>query len=183
MGRTRRPHCLKLSKITIEKNIRCVFADTQNEHQMTYDYLDYIEDRLDVKIERIKANFDHLFERKRKWVTKHWPKDIAKEALPYIKPTGSLFLDLAIIKGRFPSRMAQFCTTELKSIPLDSYIMKLCLSGQLVESWQGTRREESVKRRGLLEIEDMDGWVVRRPILKWTAQEVVDFVRRLRGKT
>ena len=32
-------------------------------------------------------------------------------------------LDLCIWKGRFPSRKAQFCTSELKTMPLVEYLV------------------------------------------------------------
>ena len=39
-------------------NIRYVFADTGHEHAMTYEYLDYLEDALGIKIDRVMASFD-----------------------------------------------------------------------------------------------------------------------------
>src|SRR3546814_16421428 len=35
-----------------------IFCDTGNEHEAVYDYLDYLEGRLGIKIVRLKANFD-----------------------------------------------------------------------------------------------------------------------------
>ena len=154
-----------------------IFADTGNEHQITYDYLDYLEQKLNIKITRLKANFDEKIKKKREYVKKNWPSKLAEKALPYLKPTGNLFLDLAIWKGRFPSRMAQFCTTELKANPLDNFTMRRVTQGHIVESWQGTRRDESVKRRSLSEYEQKDGYTIVRPIVAWDAQRVVSFIK------
>jgi 3'-phosphoadenosine 5'-phosphosulfate sulfotransferase (PAPS reductase)/FAD synthetase len=102
-------------------------------------------------------------------------------ALEMLVPTGNPFLDLCLMKGRFPSRKAQFCTQELKRYPLDKYMLDLIGQGYEVESWQGIRRDESMRRKDALERErGAEGWLIRRPIVDWTAQQVVDFVT-LRG--
>jgi len=40
------------------ESLRFCFADTGNEHEAVYEYLDYLENRLDITIERLKVNFD-----------------------------------------------------------------------------------------------------------------------------
>lgn len=47
------------------ENLIFVFADTGNELQETYDYLDYLEEKLCIRILRVKANFDFEINRKR----------------------------------------------------------------------------------------------------------------------
>lgn len=103
---------------------------------------------------------------------------IVARALEYLHPTGDPFLDLCLWKGRFPSRKAQFCTQELKRRPLDAFILDRMAEGLSVESWQGVRRDESAWRSTALEYEETpEGWAIRRPIVDWTAQQVVDFCR------
>lgn len=53
------------------ENMQCVFADTGNEHQITYDYLDYLEQRLDLSITRVKADFSENIRKKRDVVNKN----------------------------------------------------------------------------------------------------------------
>src|SRR3989304_9990536 len=73
------------------------------------------------------------------------PADIVARVLRVFEkgPTENAYLDLCIIKGRFPSRKAQFCTDFLKKRPINEYVNNLvALHGQ-VESWQGVRADES----------------------------------------
>lgn len=88
-------------------------------------------------------------------------------------PTGNPYLDLCIIKGRFPSRKAQFCTQHLKSEPATEYALELIDQYGSVVSWQGVRAEESPGRAKLPEREDKGGgYSIYRPIHKWTAAQV-----------
>jgi 3'-phosphoadenosine 5'-phosphosulfate sulfotransferase (PAPS reductase)/FAD synthetase len=105
--------------------------------------------------------------------------DRVARALAVMRQTGIPFLDLCLIKGRFPSRMAQFCTQELKRRPLDRYMLDLQseIGWGNVESWQGVRRDESLRRANVLDRERTpEGWEIVRPIAAWTAQQVIDFV-------
>ena len=52
------------------ENVRAIFCDTSNEHQAVYDYLDYLEQALDIRIDRLKANFDDQIAAKRQFVAK-----------------------------------------------------------------------------------------------------------------
>lgn len=165
---------------------RFVFADTGNEHQLTLEYLhDYLPGHLGIVIDTVVEDFTDRIAGKRHyietvWPTKGVPQEIIDQALDVLHPTGVPFLDLCLWKGRFPSRKAQFCTQELKRRPLDRYMTNLALSGHpgaSLESWQGVRRDESQNRRDALDFElTPEGWAVRRPIVSWTAQQVVDFV-------
>ena len=164
--------------------IRFVTADTGNEHELTMEYLtDYLPGALGLPIHTVRADFTRLIAGKAKFVTEKWPgmgisQDKIDRALSVLTPTGSPFLDLCIWKGRFPSRMAQFCTTELKSVPLNRYQLELIDEGYHVESWQGVRRDESrnranAKRREVL----TDDLSVYRPIVDWAAFQVINYVR------
>lgn len=161
-----------------------VFADTGNEHEATLEYLDYLENRLGIHIERVKADFSERFASKRKWILEKWPRDgvdpaNCERAAALLVPSGNPYLDLCMLKGRFPSRMRQFCTSELKTLPLTEYALWFIDTLDVdVWSWQGVRRDESANRANAKGFEELGpklyAW---RPIAGWTAQETVDFVR------
>lgn len=162
-------------------NLRAVFADTGNEHDQTYMYLDYLELKTGVAITRVKADFTQRIEGKRRFIESKWrDQGIAEEvvlaALDILKPTGNPFLDLCIWKGRFPSRKAQFCTMELKRDPmLEQVVLPLMDSGGMIMSWQGVRADESLNRRYLPECDEVGGGLFNyRPILKWDIPAVFE---------
>ena len=132
--------------LAIERGVEfeAVFADTGNEHQITYDYLEYLEQKLGITIRRVKADFTKDFERKRAYILKHWPKEAQDRALPHFHQTGNPFLDLCIMKGRFPSTKVRFCTEYLKVLPIQEQVFwPLLRDGHTIHSWQGIRRDES----------------------------------------
>jgi 3'-phosphoadenosine 5'-phosphosulfate sulfotransferase (PAPS reductase)/FAD synthetase len=163
-----------------------VFADTGNEHEATYDYLGYLERTLGIQIIRLKQDFTDWWWRKQayirdKWPAKGVPDDVVQRSLTFFTrgPSGNPYLDLCCIKGRFPSRMAQFCTQYLKTEPLTELAMSLIdIGGCDLWSWQGVRRDESARRAHAEGFEEIGGGLFAfRPIAGWTAQETVDFVR------
>lgn len=165
------------------ENCRAVFADTGNEHELTIDYVtDYLP-TICGQVVWLRANFDRQIAGKRAYVAKVWreegvPESIVENALSVLHPTGNPFLDLCIWKGRFPSRKAQFCTQELKRRPLDDYMLGLLEQGHEVSSWRGIRRDESQHRANAKEHDVApEGWKIEHPIVDWTAQQVIDFVR------
>lgn len=94
-------------------------------------------------------------------------------------PTGNPFLDLCIIKNRFPSRKAQFCTQFLKTEPATEYALELMADGSTLTSWQGIRAEESLGRAAQPEYEDRGGgYSIYRPIHQWTVAQVFDIHRK-----
>ncbi|WP_447650966.1 phosphoadenosine phosphosulfate reductase domain-containing protein [Pseudomonas abietaniphila] len=163
------------------ENLEAVFADTGNEHQQTYDYLDYLEETTGVVIRRVHADFTRQIAGKRLFVETKWreqgvQEDLVLAAAEMLQPTGNPFLDLCIWKGRFPSRMAQFCTMELKRDPmLEQVILPLMDTGDMILSWQGVRRDESLNRRYLNECDEVGGGLFNyRPILKWDVAAVFE---------
>lgn len=75
------------------KNFEVAFCDTAWESEITYQYLEDLEQKLGIKFTFLKSKmYDG-------------------------------FLDLARKKKRFPSTRARFCTSELKSIPMIDYIL------------------------------------------------------------
>ena len=162
-------------------NRHFIFADTGHEHQLTYEYVDYLEKALGIEIERVKANFDDRIAHKRDVVNTKWREDGVDEvtierALALLQPTGIPFLDLCLWKGRFPSTRRRFCSEELKHIPLNNYMLDMLenYGYDSIISWQGVRRDESQARQNLEEREDHPSvWGLEwyRPILDWTADD------------
>jgi 3'-phosphoadenosine 5'-phosphosulfate sulfotransferase (PAPS reductase)/FAD synthetase len=179
------------------ENVRAVFADTGNEHRATYDYVDYLEHALDIPIARLRRDFTDMWWPRRDYVRDKWPEkgvppETVARALAVFErgPTGNPFLDLCIIKARFPSRMAQFCTQFLKTQPLTEHALDMIEStGRSVWSWQGIRIEESESRRKRFRgtgscVAHFDvlggGLFNHRPILRWTAADVFE-AHRIKG--
>lgn len=163
------------------ENLQAVFADTGNEHEQTYAYLDYLEEATGIQITRVRADFTRQIAGKRRFVETKWreqgvAEEIVTAALEVLQPTGNPFLDLCIWKGRFPSRKAQFCTMELKRDPmLEQVVMPLMGQGDMLLSWQGVRRDESLNRRHLPECDEVGGGLFNyRPILKWDIPAVFE---------
>lgn len=164
----------------IEQGVKLmpVFADTGNEHEKTYEYLEYLERELG-QIHRIKADFSKQILHKREVVQTKWRTDgveewIIEKALSVLHPTGNPFLDLCIWKGRFPSTRARFCTVELKVRPFfDHVYAPLLEEGKKVISWQGVRAAESLARSTLPEREGTpEGYEIYRPLIKWSVDDV-----------
>jgi len=88
-------------------------------------------------------------------------------------------------RAGFPTRMARWCTSELKVRPLrdwhDAYIAR---TGRETVATVGVRAEESASRAKLPEVEDepqgsqtWGGWVWR-PLLRWSVEDVLLIHRR-----
>lgn len=167
------------------ENCRFIFCDTGNEHAEVYEYLAYLEQALDITIDRLKADFSERIANKRMFIARdqrtgrkngkklRWSNKAKRRALAVLHPTGNPFLDLCLWKGRFPSRKAQFCTQELKTAMAVTYQIDLIDAGHSVVSWQGIRRDESPNRRNAKKIERIGPklWTFR-PIVEWTAAQV-----------
>jgi 3'-phosphoadenosine 5'-phosphosulfate sulfotransferase (PAPS reductase)/FAD synthetase len=61
------------------ENVRYVFADTGNEHEDVYTYLEYLEERLDVQIQRVRPDFAKRIAKKREYIANHWANDLIKD--------------------------------------------------------------------------------------------------------
>lgn len=164
------------------ENLSAVFADTGNEHELTYEYVRYLNDHI-FPIRTVKADFTRQISGKREYVLTKWadkgvPQSVIDRASAALVPTGVPFLDLCIWKGRFPSSRAAFCSEELKRNPIITQVQKPHLeAGDDVISWQGVRRDESLRRSFLIEDElksmhknGAELWNYR-PILDWTAEQ------------
>ncbi len=163
------------------KPFRAVTADTGHENEITYEWISQLSERTGgPKVEVVKADFTVQIARKRSLVQTKWgaegvSEEIIQAALDVLHPTGVPFLDLCIWKGRFPSRMAQFCTEFLKAEPIFKQVFAPALAVGPVISWQGERRGESRPRANLprhsrVENEGLADLHIFRPILHWTAR-------------
>lgn len=162
---------------------KAVFADTGNEHEFVYDYVRTLPEKTGgPEIQWVKADFTRRFEIRRKNLPEKWAKDgIPQEtidrAMKLLVPTGNPFLDLCMLKGRFPSTMARFCTEELKVEPIIQEIYQpLADEGRTAISWQGVRAEESLARSMLPKWQRLNQGTGRayayRPLLEWRLADV-----------
>lgn len=185
---------------------RHVFADTGNEHEATIEYAtDYLPRKLGIKVDVLRVDFTDWWWRRRDYIRDVYPTKLVEkegysvaEADELIRrclavfergPSGVPFLDLCVIKGRFPSRKAQFCTEFLKTKPLTEYAIYLIDQGHAVWSWQGVRGQESESRARRLwcplnipacdkNFEDVGGGLfIYRPILRWSALDTFEVMK------
>lgn len=171
-----------------------VFADTGHEHPQTIDYVAklsaVLRERCGVGVTTVRADFAADMARKRAYIAERWeadgvPAERVERAIECLKPTGTPFLDLCMLKGRFPSTRVRFCTTELKTRPVQTLLDDLAETHRAVVSWIGVRADESRARAKLAERDaEFGSWepapvgmLVYRPILAWSAADVVDYVR------
>lgn len=186
---------LALAVVSDVPNLQAVFADTGHEHPLTYDYLGYLSDWLISQghspIRWVKADFSEEIEAKRARLlaiaegreqdrhgkNRHTPES-ARLALEFLQATGNPFLDLCLLKSRFPSAKARFCTQELKRNPLFEQVMLPLMDGNtLILSWQGVRAEESLSRRFLPECDAVGAGLFNyRPLLRWTVADVFEAI-------
>jgi 3'-phosphoadenosine 5'-phosphosulfate sulfotransferase (PAPS reductase)/FAD synthetase len=159
-----------------------LFCDTGNEHEITLEYLHEFAHRTGIKITRIKADFSANIGKRRLFVEQsdHYTTEVRQRVLAHLHPTGNPYLDLCLWKGRFPSATKRFCTVELKILAArEQNIDPLLDAGQIVESWQGIRAEESAYRAALPKrsVEDENLTIVR-PLLRWPISKVLAIHRR-----
>ncbi len=104
-----------------------------------------------------------------------WSNKAKRRALAALHPSANPFLDLCMLKGRFPSRKAQFCTERLKRDMAVAFQIDLIDAGYNVISWQGVRRDESHNRRNAKKIERIGPnlWAFR-PLVEWNKLECFD---------
>ncbi len=158
---------------------RAVFADTGNEHELTYEYIARLHERTGgPKVETVRADFTADLARHKAYLLREWPKqgispEIVAEAAALHEPTGNPYLDLCISKSRFPSRMAQFCTGELKELPINQQVVAPMLRESPVLQWLGIRADESRNRAKNPRFNHHEsGSMIWRPIFRWTVEDV-----------
>lgn len=158
---------------------RAVFADTGNEHDAVYEYIANLSKLTGGPVvETVRADFSRRLAQHRAYILEKWPgegvtDEIVQAAAEINQPTGNQFLDLCVLKGRFPSRMAQFCTEELKTIPIVAQVVMPMLSAGPVLQWLGIRADESRNRAKQPRYNRHDsGSFVWRPIFRWSVEDV-----------
>lgn len=224
-----------LRAIESGRPFRAVFADTGNEHEATYEYVDRLAERTGGPgIEVVKADFTKHLERRRAFIAENYPTELmagreglwhwmpkrdapaprppveprpplnryrpatvradggswrwrlarrplsateararTSGALEACMPTGIPFLDACLWKGFFPGRMRQFCTEELKTIPITTQVVGPMLKDGPVLQWLGIRAEESaVRARQARFNRHESGSMLWRPIFGWTVEQV-----------
>lgn len=169
------------------RTFRAIFCDTGHEHPLTLEYVATLAERTGgPAVETIRADFTKDFARKRAYLLEHWPAEgvpmerVERAAALLEKPTGIPFLDLAMMKGRFPSTKARFCTEELKVLPkLRQVVFPAAERGPVLQ-WVGVRADESASRARLPKLERDDHPRVRtwRPLLTWTVDNVFAMHRK-----
>lgn len=165
---------------------RLVMADTGNESAITVDHAHYVADFVGVPLEIARADFTDRMAGKRAFIAAKWaahgvPQDRIDRALAVLQPTGNPFLDLCLWKGRFPSRLAQFCTEFLKAEAIENAIVAPALATGPVVQWLGVRRDESLNRQNapmfhrVRRKDARHDMLFFRPIIHWTAANVFSF--------
>lgn len=169
-----------------------VFADTGNEHRVTYEYVGRLHERTGgPKVQIVKADFSRKLAQKEAYLTSGraqaraenpWTEEQIQAVLDGgFVPTGSPFLDLCRARGMFPCRNRPFCSQELKRFVLEEHAQQLCDSGCHVISWQGIRAEESPRRAcyPMWEISpDTEDITIYRPLMGWTVEDVATMHKR-----
>lgn len=158
-----------------KENIIAVFCDTGWEHELTYKHINEVCENLGVELITLKSK----------------------------KYNG--MLDLAAKKKRFPSTMARFCTSELKSHPMIDWVLDQKENLLII---QGIRKDESLSRSKMQEncrffryyfepikinkkgkpvfhtfrsslvkkwCEKYDDSILR-PVFDWSGQQVIDYI-------
>lgn len=158
---------------------RAVFADTGNEHPWTYEFVATLARKTGgPEVEVVKADFTARLERHRQFILDKWPEhgmapEIVARAAEMNRPTGNPYLDLCILKGRFPSPRAQFCTEELKVLPITLDVVIPMLKDGPVLQWLGIRADESLSRAKQPRFNRAeDGSYLWRPIFRWSLDDV-----------
>jgi len=171
---------------------RLVMADTGHEHPATIDHAHYVAEFVGAPLEIVRMDFTDRIAAKREFVALEWPKagvpaERVERALEVLRPTGIPFLDLCIWKGRFPSRLAQFCTEFLKARAVEEQVIAPSLQCGHVVQWLGVRRDESQNRRHAQMFQrvrraEPHGMLFFRPLIHWTAANVFRFSEAMGAK-
>ena len=127
----------------------------------------------------MKADFSEKMAKKREKLIANGEQNRADGLIV----SGNPFLDMCVLKGRFPSTKVRFCTKDLKLEPLKKFYKSLLLDGKTVISWSGERAEESLARskKPIKEVlfKTDDGIVYTyRPLLRWKEQDCFDMLKR-----
>lgn len=113
------------------------------------------------------------------------PADVIERACSILQPTGNPFLDLCLLKGRFPGAKSRFCTDELKLIPIQAIESVDLDAGRSIITWLGERAEESPARAAKPTFErfyvrdgETTSKALYRPILHWKKAQCFEIAKR-----
>ena len=149
------------------RDVDYVFMDTGWEDTQTYQYLNYLETKLDISINRIRSNVE----------IKPEYQEVYNECLDLMGREYSDFVALILNKGMFPSGAFKWCTIHLKIEPFQKFINEIDYEPV---SCVGIRKEESKRRSNYSEYEYNEGfdcWVWR-PLIDWKEQEIINIHKR-----
>jgi 3'-phosphoadenosine 5'-phosphosulfate sulfotransferase (PAPS reductase)/FAD synthetase len=160
---------------------RAVFADTGNEHPVTYNYVRNLHlmaggPKVDFVCADFRKDVQRIFENVDKSNSEHVKARVARNH--YLKTvgftTGNVFLDMMIAKGAIPRANRQFCTKELKMDPIKKWLEGWRQDSDTIEMYVGIRAEESEKRAKMAEQEWSDFYNCDffRPLLRWKIDQV-----------
>lgn len=102
--------------------------------------------------------------------------EIIAEAKALLEPTGDPFLDLCLLKGRFPGTRSRFCTDELKLEPMRLVKVPIWQDGISTVEWIGERADESPARAAKPRFQR-----IRRPEGRWVNQILYRPVHHLKA--
>jgi 3'-phosphoadenosine 5'-phosphosulfate sulfotransferase (PAPS reductase)/FAD synthetase len=107
-------------------------------------------------------------------------EQVIDRVVAVLQPTGNPYLDLCLLKGRFPSVNARFCTQRLKLEPIfEQLIDPLLEQGCRVVNWQGMRKTRGATERPIAAREHGGARLIHyRPLLNWTDAAVFALHKR-----
>jgi 3'-phosphoadenosine 5'-phosphosulfate sulfotransferase (PAPS reductase)/FAD synthetase len=167
------------------ENLQPIFADTGHEHPQTYEYVQYLSEKV-YPIRTVRADFSEEIQRRREFLQqiadgtavdnrgqRRWDRESAARCLEHLHPTGNPFVDLTMLKGFFPTSFRRFCSEKLKRDPVMEQVLMPLMDGEsVIWNWQGVRADESDSRAKLPEMDEVGGGLWNyRPILRWTAED------------
>ena len=174
---------LAMEEISDHSRLVPVFADTGNEHDLTYQHIDNLESLTGLAVNRLRVDLAPKFEVRRRNLPGLYRKaGISEEkierALAVMHPSGNPFLDMCLLRGGFPGSVKhKFCTSVLKIEPIKRFLDELLDEPGVSHIWQwvGIRRDESRARVAARRYEVPDFGVpiyIYRPLVDWSAADV-----------
>lgn len=170
---------------------KAVFADTGHEHPVTYNYLRNLPEMAQgPEIAWVKGDFKEKIKARVENPARDGahPLTVAmvdrnKERLRDAGYTfNNTFLDMCFSRSQIPRARRQFCTEELKLKPMREWVRARQAETLYADVilYNGIRAGESERRSKMSEIEDNEFFdcTVMRPLLRWSEQDVFDFLKK-----
>lgn len=129
-----------------------VFADTGNEHPITYEYVDYLEQALGIKIQRVRADFTRQIAKKRKFVEEKWFDKLVFSTLGYWHETEFTKEWIPPKKGFSPDQAQEIIERALSVLhPTNNPFLDLCLWKNRFPSTKARFCSEELKKNPILD--------------------------------